>query len=163
GAPNSNVVNMARRGLRLELRAAIHKAIKTRQEVVHRNVVVESNGGTTTIDLIVRPLAETGPRSSLPAGILPGPLPRPPPPGPPPKGSPRRTHRAQALADDDRILRQLESELQATKDRLQTTVEELETSNEELKSSNEELLSMNEELQSANEEMQTSKEELQSL
>jgi len=59
-------------------------------------------------------------------------------------------------------VRDIERELEATKDYLQRTIEELETSNEELKSSNEELQSSNEELQSTNEELETSKEELQS-
>jgi two-component system CheB/CheR fusion protein len=60
-------------------------------------------------------------------------------------------------------IKQLERELEYTRENLQTTIEELETSNEELRSANEELQSTNEELQSANEEMESSKEELQSL
>ncbi len=63
--------------------------------------------------------------------------------------------------EEERV-RELEQELEATKEYLQTTIEELETSNEELKSTNEELQSTNEELQSTNEELETSKEELQS-
>jgi PAS domain S-box-containing protein len=64
---------------------------------------------------------------------------------------------------DDDALRQLESELKATREDLQSTIDELETSNEKLKGSIEEIKSMNEELQSSNEELETSKEELQSL
>ena len=64
--------------------------------------------------------------------------------------------------DDERV-RELQRELQATRESHQTTIEELETSNEELKSINEELQSSNEELQSTNEELESSKEELQSL
>lgn len=77
----------------------------------------------------------------------------------------RGVQHAEAEAEDgteSATLRQLEANLQATRERLQTTTEELESSNEELKSSNEELCSINEELQSANEELETSKEELQS-
>jgi two-component system CheB/CheR fusion protein len=62
-------------------------------------------------------------------------------------------------ADDSRI-RDLEVELQYTKENLQSTVEELETSNEELQASNEELMASNEELQSTNEELQSVNEEL---
>src|SRR5208283_2781584 len=61
------------------------------------------------------------------------------------------------------LLRQVEQELETTRDDLQSTIEELESANEELKASNEEVMSMNEELQSTNEELETSKEELQSL
>jgi two-component system CheB/CheR fusion protein len=59
-------------------------------------------------------------------------------------------------------IKQLEQDLQSTREYLQSTIEELETSNEELKSTNEEMQSVNEELQSTNEELETSKEELQS-
>ena len=59
-------------------------------------------------------------------------------------------------------MKDLEQELQSTREYLQASIEELETSNEELRSTNEELQSVNEELQSTNEELETSKEELQS-
>lgn len=59
----------------------------------------------------------------------------------------------------DRI-KELESELQITRENLQSTIEELETSNEELQATNEELLASNEELQSTNEELQSVNEEL---
>ena len=71
--------------------------------------------------------------------------------------------RTRAETAESDLLRQLEQELETTRDDLQGTIEELESANEELKASNEEVMSMNEELQSANEELETSKEELQSL
>jgi two-component system, chemotaxis family, CheB/CheR fusion protein len=61
------------------------------------------------------------------------------------------------------IVRQMEQELQRTKDQLRITIEEYETSTEELRASNEELQAINEELRSASEELETSKEELQSV
>ena len=57
-------------------------------------------------------------------------------------------------------IKDLEQDLQHTKENLQATIEELETSNEELQATNEELLSSNEELQSTNEELQSVNEEL---
>ncbi len=63
---------------------------------------------------------------------------------------------------DDERYKELQDELEATKEHLQTVIEELETSNEELQASNEELQSSNEELQATNEELETSNEELQS-
>ncbi|WP_283409078.1 chemotaxis protein CheB [Anoxynatronum buryatiense] len=57
-------------------------------------------------------------------------------------------------------VKELENELQISRENLQATVEELETSNEELQSSNEELIASNEELQSTNEELQSVNEEL---
>ena len=57
-------------------------------------------------------------------------------------------------------IRDLELELQETRESLQSAVEELETSNEELQATNEELMASNEELQSTNEELQSVNEEL---
>ena len=61
------------------------------------------------------------------------------------------------------LMRQLEQNLQHTKDQLRITIEQYETSTEELRASNEELQAINEELRSASEELETSKEELQSV
>ena len=72
-------------------------------------------------------------------------------------------HELRGETAEPELLRQLEQELETTRDDLQGTIEEMESANEELKASNEEVMSMNEELQSANEELETSKEELQSL
>jgi len=63
-------------------------------------------------------------------------------------------------AEAQQRIRDLEVELQFTKENLQATIEELETSNEELQATNEELLASNEELQSTNEELQSTNEEL---
>ncbi len=155
GTPTVNVLDMARKGLRLDVRTALHKVVNSRVPVIHENVAFELDGQPLQVNVIVRPMPELGEDPGLfmivfqdvvmaagdaPPEIEPG-----------------------AIAADDPIVRRLEAELRATKDHLQATLEELESSNEELVSSNEELLSMNEELQSANEELQTSKEELQSV
>ncbi|MEK6477260.1 PAS domain S-box protein [Catalinimonas sp. 4WD22] len=60
-------------------------------------------------------------------------------------------------------VKELNQELQDTRQRLQAVIEEYETSREEMKASNEELQSANEELRSTLEELETSKEELQSM
>jgi two-component system CheB/CheR fusion protein len=154
GAPDLNIIRMARPGLRVELRTAIQKAARERRAVRQKDVDVRTNGGTQPINLIVRPVAERSDGRGLlmvvfedisPGHIMPDP------------------NRGERLpASDDALVEQLEGELRESKDDLQTSVEELETSTEELRSSNEELLSTNEELQSANEELGTSKEEIQS-
>ena len=154
GVPAMDVVNMARQGLRVELRTALHQAMKERKEVIREGVDVASDGTIQRINLVVRPIAETPADAALFLIVFQevG--------GARPKAEPA-PHRP--ATGDERLVHQLESELRTTKEHLQATVEEVETSNEELKSSNEELLSTNEELQSANEELQTSKEELQSV
>ncbi len=153
GAPNLNVVDMARLGLRNDIRVALRRAVRDRRRVVQSGVEFAANGGRQAIDLIVHPVpngnqfmiifhdigtlrAETGRDAEARLTVAEG---------------------------DEARLQELEAELQLTRERLRTTIEELETSNEELKSSNEEMVSMNEELQSTNEELESSKEELQSI
>jgi two-component system CheB/CheR fusion protein len=145
---------MARPGLRLELRTAIHKAAKERRTVRQENVEVRTDDGTQPINLIVKPVAELGPDPGPLMIIFEDIAPEPIMPGP--------SRGERPSTPDDPLVEQLESELRTTKEDLQTTIEELETSNEELRTSNEELLSTNEELQSMNEELGTSKEETQS-
>ena len=154
GSPTMDLVGLARKGLRLDLRTALHKAVKTGAAVTHEGVSVEANGQAQTINLVVRPLSELGQDPGLFLVVF-------------QELGPARTRELlkdeAGAASGDQLVQQLESELRVTKEHLQATVEEVESSNEELRSSNEELLSTNEELQSANEELQTSKEELQSV
>ncbi|HUB12193.1 MAG TPA: CheR family methyltransferase [Acetobacteraceae bacterium] len=154
GAPDTNLFNLARSGLRVELRAALHKAMVSGQLVVHSKLRVGTNGGTQDIDLFVQPMRYLPASEGLFMVVFQD------------LGEIKPMGEQIVLVStegEDGSAHTLEAELRATRERLQTTTEELEASNEELKSGNEELQSMNEELQSANEELQTSKEELQSI
>ena len=154
GAPDTNIFNMARPGLRLDLRAALHRAGSTGQLARQLKVNVGTNGGQQEIDLYVQPLRIGSAPDGLYMVVFQD------------IGGIKPVIDEEAISTDDvgeSNVRQLEAELRATRGRLQTTTEELESSNEELKSSNEELQSINEELQSTNEELETSKEELQSI
>ncbi len=158
----STILKMARRGLALELRAAIHKARRT--------------DATVRVDGIQ--LGEGGPLPAVPARVVslevvPLQARVEPAPGSPDErwflvlfqehglapvdARPRTGRRARAIPDA-RVAK-LERELAATREYLQVTLEEQEATNEELQSTNEELLSSNEELQSINEELETAKEE----
>ena len=159
GTPTLNVLDMARKGLRLDLRTALHRAVTSRTTVAHENVLVETDGAPQRINLVVRPLPELGEDPGLLMIVFQELAQTGDGPGEGAVSSEASDYGAEAVE----IIRRLENELRATKDHLQATLEELESSNEELVSSNEELLSMNEELQSTNEELQTSKEELQSV
>ena len=151
GAATLNLIDQARKGLRLGLRTALREALRTRETVVEKDLAVRTPLGQQFVDVIVRPMPELGESSHLLAVIF--------------QVAARelRAREGQASAAEESAVTQLETELKTTRAELQTTVEELESANEELKSSNEELLSMNEEMQSANEELQTSKEEMQSV
>jgi len=155
GAPDNSIFAMARRGLRMDLRAVLHKAVSSGMPSAQNGISIGTNGGRLTISLAVQPLpTEEGadPFYMLVFKDVGG-------------IKPEHENEPEHTADDveSANVSQLEKELRETKERLQITTEELESSNEELKSSNEELSSINEELQSSNEELETSKEELQSI
>jgi two-component system, chemotaxis family, CheB/CheR fusion protein len=152
GSPSRDLLAMARKGLRLDLRAALRKAVETRQTVTKDHVSVEVNGaGVQAVSLTVQPITEGDETIFLVVFTDVGPI------------RPRDEAPGSVPAAEGTTVEQVERELQETKQRLQGTIEELETSNEELKSSNEEMLSVNEELQSSNEELEASKEETQSI
>ncbi len=169
----SNILKMAREGLRRDLTTTLRKTAGTNESVRALNLRVKTNGHFTTVNLTIRPVA-AGPAaptgSSLYLVMLEEALPV----------DPKQAHQAglstSAGADGtdtstklsagegaDVPIAALKQELRAKEEYLQSTIEELETSSEELKSSNEEMQSVNEELQSTNEELETSKEELQSV
>ncbi len=171
----SNILKMAREGLRPGLTTSLHKAVGTKEIVRYPGLRVKTNGNFTMVNLSIRPVAP-GPGSpaepSLYLVVLEEALPASPP-SPElaqPDGLPAAagtegpgtsTGRvAESLADAP--IAALKQELHAKEEYLQSAIEELETSTEELKSSNEEMQSVNEELQSTNEELETAKEELQS-
>lgn len=157
GVASLNVLSLIHRDLRMDLRAALHKADSEKTAVQVRGLKIGQNGQSLMVTLTVEPIevapgqarrfaiilqdgytsADVGSDAEVVAG-------------------------SSSDARDDHVNR-LEAELQLTRDRLQATIEELESTNEELKASNEEYQSVNEELQSSNEELETSKEELQSL
>ncbi len=163
GTPTLNVLEMAREGLRLDLRTALHKAVTSRAPVTHEDVAFKVDGSVQRVHLSVRPMFELGEDAGLYMVVF-----QDVPQG---EGNPPSEGWASSVpevapdtaSNTAEVIRRLDAELRATKDHLHATLEELESSNEELVSSNEELLSINEELQSANEELQTSKEELQSV
>lgn len=152
GVPSRQLLSMARRGLRLDLRAALRDAATTRQIVTRENVVVDGEDDRVQlVNIVVEPLPEHGNGEAFylvlfqPAG---------------PFRDKSETERGHPGPDD---IAHFERELRDTRERLQSTIEEYETALEEVKSSNEELVSVNEEAQSTNEELEASKEEMQSL
>jgi two-component system CheB/CheR fusion protein len=171
GQATLNVIEMAREGLQLELRATMLLAASASASAdlsaafQSREVSVKTNGHFQLVNLNVRalPALDTGEKlllvsfqdmaqslSKKPESekIAPGPL-----------GKPGRD---KGTSEQQRV-EELERELAYNKENLQATIEEQQASNEELKSTNEELQSTNEEMQSTNEELETSKEELQSV
>ena len=158
GQASLNLMKMAKEGLALELRAALHRVKKGGVSVRVDRLQVRRDGRRETVSLEVAPLRlrngtqrfylVTFEESARVA----------------PAGARHRGARQQgegaATEESERI--EIKNELASTKEYLQSIIEEQEATNEELRSANEEILSSNEELQSTNEELETSKEELQS-
>lgn len=162
----NNIIKMAREGLRLELTAALRRAVQDRDTVMRRGLRVKTNGHFTTVHLTVRPLT-TGlvatPDAPLFLVVLED-APEPSPVAPVQHTTLEGTTSTIQLSPDvEAHIAAVRAELHDKEEYLQSVIEELESSTEELRSSAEEMQSVNEELQSSNEEMETSKEELQSV
>ena len=155
GTPNRQILTMARRGLRLDLRSAMREAIETRGPAFRENLAVEGEEGRVQIvKVTVEPLPQRDGAEPLLIVTF---------HDQGPSLSRGEVDQRNTLLHPEADALQLDQELRETRDRLQSMIEEYETALEELKSSNEELVSVNEELQSTNEELEASKEELQSL
>jgi len=150
GLPTTNVFQLVREELRVELRAALHAAQEGPGTNRSRPIPVSIDGVTKYVVLRVKPAGKQ--ESERWALVIFDELDEPADaavPGPQP-------------ATGDAVVRNLEAELDVTRTRFQKILEEYEESQEEMRASNEELQSANEELRSTMEELETSREELQS-
>ena len=154
GKPSFNILTMARQDLKYKLTTVLNKAFREKKRTTHKGVRIKFNGAFTVVNITVGPLTDRVDHSGLMLVVFEDKTPEHIPDAAPDQ-KPKSKKKSSKL-------KQLEQDLQSTREYLQATIEELETSNEELKSTNEELQSVNEELQSSNEELETSKEELQS-
>jgi len=154
GKANMNIFAMLREGLRNEFPSAFRQVLLKKEQVVLKNLKVDTNGGPQLLDVTIKWLDKPEPLKGMVLiifsdrimNVIVKELGK--------KGEKALSINRQA---------ELEIELQTAREDTQNTLEEMQTSQEELKSTNEELQSTNEELQSTNEELTTSKEEMQSL
>ena len=148
----NDVTRLAAKDLAIPLATGLQKVFKTGEEVAYTNVHVKSREETRVVRMRIRMLPEKKGQQPL-AAVLIEPVEVKPALG-------ETTVVYDLDREAEQRIRDLEAELQFTRENLQATVEELETSNEELQATNEELLASNEELQSTNEELQSVNEEL---
>ncbi len=159
GNPTFSLSKMAREGLLIDLRAAIHTAKKENIAVRKEGVSIQSNGGTREINFEVIPVRTEGSHELFYVVVF---------QDAPVSASPSAVSKslaAQHARKELPLVRQnerLSREIRQLRTQLQSLIEEHETTSEEFKTANEEVLSSNEELQSTNEELETAKEELQS-
>ena len=152
GPATLNLLHIAKPGLVPDLRATIHRALRTGQPARKDRVFVKRDAHVAELTLEVVPFKV--PTSDIDWALVifneTSTMQKP---------AMRKSNKAKKAHSE---LDHLRDELSATKESLQAIIEEQEATNEELKSANEEIESSNEELQSTNEELETAKEELQS-
>ena len=154
GKANLNIFAMTREGLHYELYGAFQKAIREKNTVTLKHLIVGTNGGTQVIDLTIQPLAEPeGLQGTVLIVFSDVAMPT----------QSKLSRKPRLTASTEIPTRELEQALQRAREELQNMRQEMQTSQEEFKSIHEEFQSTNEELQSTNEELTTSKEEMQSL
>jgi two-component system, chemotaxis family, CheB/CheR fusion protein len=172
----SNILQMAREGLRRDLVAALRRAAASGEAVRCPGLRVKSNGDVTAVDLTVHALPVDPAAGGAPSGVpetsvaplflvVLDPIAIPATARTAADADAGAEAGTEAVAGEEAqaLLSSLRLELRAKEEFLQATSEEMETTNQELRSTNEEMQSVNEELQSTNEELETSKEELQSV
>jgi two-component system CheB/CheR fusion protein len=156
GPATLNLLHIVKPGLVPDLRATVHRAMRTGQPTRKERVFMKRDGHVSELTLEVVPFKV--PNSDIKWALVVFAE-----PGSADKklavGSKKKKGKKSAVEAEVGHLRE---ELSATKESLQAIIEEQEATNEELKSANEEIESSNEELQSTNEELETAKEELQS-
>lgn len=146
GEPTRDLLSLARPGLRTKIRAACHKVLSGGDTVSNIDARLPRNGASTVCTICVSLLHEPKDAEGLLLVTFQDRAEEAAPSGTP----------SLVTEEESAVVRQLEYEVETTREDLQSTIEELQSSNEEV-------MSMNEELQSANEELETSKEELQSF
>jgi two-component system CheB/CheR fusion protein len=160
GMASLNLLKMAREGLLVALRTAVHEARKNNNHVRKEGMRVRRNGQVSEVNLEVIPIKGSS-ESERYFMVLFEPV-RPAPKRQSPKTAPREAKRGAGRQTEDQDSVRLQQELAAAREYLQSIIEQHEATNEELQTANEEVQSSNEELQSMNEELETSKEELES-
>ncbi len=161
-----DVMEIARKGIKAKLRAALRK-IWSGQTSLTMEARVQRDGTFHSCEIRISKLAGR-PDDDAAALVIFTPLSDATPKLQRPERTASDEELTQSQAESRSIvaeqsLMELEHELTITREQLNSSITELESANEELKAANEEAMTMNEELQSSNEELETSKEELQSL
>ncbi len=116
GAPSRALTALARKGLGLPLRSALHEVAQSGRPTQRAHILVETYGGLQAIDLSVEPLADIGDGTfRLIVFTDVGPVP-----------SRDDTAAADRPGERDAALLQMDQELHQTRERLQTAIEEYE-------------------------------------
>jgi two-component system CheB/CheR fusion protein len=155
GPLSSDVTELARPELRLDLRTGLHRAFELDQASVSLSIPVQFNGSGRRVYLQIRPVPSEGAtRRALVLFVEGDEL-----------DNAAFAEGTDAVHQDDgtaSTIRQLREELNSMGARLRESRQQYGEAIEDLRAANEELQSTNEEYRSTAEELETSKEELQS-
>lgn len=152
GQPTTDAADLARPELRLDLRAALHRAFEQGEPSLTLPIPVKFNGKAHQVSLHVRPVRREGAAPTAIIMFLEG-----------GEAGELAPGGERGGADQDFRYKKLADELIATRAHLKASREEYGAATEDLRAANEELQSINEEYRSTTEELETSREELQSM
>lgn len=141
----SNIVGLVLPDLRSELRTTIYRALAVGSSVESRAVQIWRNGDTSWVQITARPFRDRDLNANLVLIFF-------------LEVEERMSH--SEILRSDPIRKQLEDELQASRDQSTVTVHRLQTTIEELKAANEELRAINEELRFASASAESEAEKL---
>jgi len=147
GKPNFNILKMAREGISFELRNALLKVKKEKENLIKENIKVKDQNYLASFEILTLPYDDL----HLMVIFHKKPIPEI-----------DNDAKLSASTSDKQRIKDLEKELNQMREDIKRVTEEQQTAFEELQTTNEELLSSSEELQAMNEELETSTEELQS-
>jgi PAS domain S-box-containing protein len=155
GPVSTEVWQLVRPELRLDLKLALHRAFERNESTLTLPIIMEIDGQQRRVIEYVAPTeADKGaPQYALVLFLDAGPA------GPPGGGVSAGAEQAEQTDEKRRLVH----ELTMAQERLNANQKQYEEVLQELRASNEELQSINEEYRSTSEELETSKEELQSI
>jgi two-component system CheB/CheR fusion protein len=128
--------------------------------VVYRNLRIDGDGGTQSVDLTVHPIVEPAALHGMAMVVFNDVA---IPPDADSAASGKRSRRSKRVVELELALAQARQEAQTLRDEMRSSLEDTRSSSEEMQSTNEELQSTNEELTTSKEEMQSLNEELQTV
>lgn len=151
GIAKFNIIDMARKGLKIPLQQTIEKVRKSKKEIVVPKVEIILDDSLKLINLKVKPLINKDYEPGSLLVIF----------EPYKEFTDNLSNTSNPFSEKDKIkFNLLQSELELTSQHLQIAISELETAKEDFKFSSEELQSSNEELETSREELQAVNEEL---
>ncbi|GLB49664.1 chemotaxis protein CheB [Neptunitalea lumnitzerae] len=147
----TNLLKMLPEELKIPVTTSVNKSKRSQEKFSYQNILYQKGDESLLVSLIIKPIEKGDDYEYIITFVDTEP------------SESTITEIASVSESAAKRIKDLEEELDETKQHLKKSIEETETSNEELQATNEELLAANEELQSTNEELQSVNEELHTV